>query len=783
MGVSSSLFSSISGLNTMGEAMSVLGDNVANVNTIAFKSSRASFQDVLSQSVSTAAGSAQVGRGVTLATVDGLFAQGSFESSSTPTDMAIGGQGFFMLRAGDNAEANMFSRAGQFRFDQEGNLVNPTGAFVQGWTLETSTGERQGTIGDIQIGKSTPPTPTNHIEVITNVDARVPNESNETTLYNAWDARNAASVNPSPPITAGNYNYTTAIKVFDTKGASHDVTVYFDRTTKDNQWEFLVTVNPAEDLRTLTDAEQVIYAPNERINYEDPKQKGAGALMYGTIDYNTGGAIDTINAWHVPPDGEVDPAQNTNRIFLDAAESYFSFPVNFTGDDTNLAIELSFGARYTGLQTPLPQILVSDNGAFANAGTSAYITKETLWNSVYDQNGNAMATAVLPAVDSFDVTGFNYSGDAVTFHYDVVGTNKVSDFLTQLGDEFDCTATIDSLGRLKLTDGSDGPSGFFISSFVANTLSGADPFGSQVNVNTSKQQIVSPGRALSSVGGPPITAASTWGAVFASAGGTAVPADGTFTFTGFRSDNIAVTDTFTVNTTQSPTDTVQDLLSWLETTFQASAQIDGAGRLVLTDWTASTSTHTSYLAISDITYGAGAPAIFGPAATDFSTILGDSIMDDSRQGITVSNDFEFEALSSTQYANSSTTIFQDQNGFASGFLQSVSVDTDGVITGAYSNGQVLQRAQVALATFNNLDGLFKEGGNIYTQTTKSGAPITGAPGTNGLGSIAPNALEQSNVDIGSEFVRLITTQRGFQANSKIITTVDEMLTDLINIKR
>ncbi|VAW38591.1 Flagellar hook protein FlgE [hydrothermal vent metagenome] len=91
--------------------------------------------------------------------------------------------------------------------------------------------------------------------------------------------------------------------------------------------------------------------------------------------------------------------------------------------------------------------------------------------------------------------------------------------------------------------------------------------------------------------------------------------------------------------------------------------------------------------------------------------------------------------------------------------------------------------QMALANFSNLAGLRKEGGNIFTETTDSGAPVTGAPGTNGLGSIAPNALEQSNVDLGTEFVKLITVQRGFQANAKIITTTDDMLNDLINIKR
>ena len=90
MGISSSLFSGISGLSTHGNAMSVIGDNIANVNTIGFKSSRTSFEDVLSQSVSTASGSSQIGRGTALSCVDTLFQQGSFESTSNATDLAIG---------------------------------------------------------------------------------------------------------------------------------------------------------------------------------------------------------------------------------------------------------------------------------------------------------------------------------------------------------------------------------------------------------------------------------------------------------------------------------------------------------------------------------------------------------------------------------------------------------------------------------------------------------------------------------------------------------------------
>ena len=140
-------------------------------------------------------------------------------------------------------------------------------------------------------------------------------------------------------------------------------------------------------------------------------------------------------------------------------------------------------------------------------------------------------------------------------------------------------------------------------------------------------------------------------------------------------------------------------------------------------------------------------------------------------------------FTSTQYASAPTTISQAQNGYGAGFLQKVTMDTDGVMEGRYSNGQVTPLFRVALATFNNPWEFTKLGGNLYAENQRTGAPSTGHPGTNGLGSIASNALEQSNVDLADQFVKMITIQRGFQANSRIITTTDTMLQELINLKR
>ena len=141
------------------------------------------------------------------------------------------------------------------------------------------------------------------------------------------------------------------------------------------------------------------------------------------------------------------------------------------------------------------------------------------------------------------------------------------------------------------------------------------------------------------------------------------------------------------------------------------------------------------------------------------------------------------ALTTTQFSKASTTTYQAADGYGAGDLQNVDVDTDGVMTGVYSNGQLLYLNRVALAKFIDVQGLHKEGGNLYRETRESGEAITNHPGTNGLGSISPNSLEQSNVDIAAEFVKMITSQRGFQANSKIITTVDQMLSEVITMKR
>lgn len=137
----------------------------------------------------------------------------------------------------------------------------------------------------------------------------------------------------------------------------------------------------------------------------------------------------------------------------------------------------------------------------------------------------------------------------------------------------------------------------------------------------------------------------------------------------------------------------------------------------------------------------------------------------------------------TQFASESNAAITKSDGYPQGFLDSFAIAPTGEINAVFTNGQNKVIGRLALAVFKNPAGLEKTAENMYQLTPNSGDAIVGMPGFGGLGSINPGTLEMSNVDISTEFTEMISTQRGFQANSRIITTSDEMLQELVNLKR
>ncbi|MBN1957462.1 MAG: flagellar hook protein FlgE [Desulfuromonadales bacterium] len=229
MGVSSSLYSGVSGLNANGNAMSVIGNNIANANTIGFKSSRAIFGDLLSSQISGSGGISQVGRGVGLSIVDNIFSQGTFENTETNTDLAVEGSGFFIVSDPTTGNSvNNYTRAGAFRFDADGYMVNPEGYNIMGYQLD----ENGNTVGDLtpiwaNTQSFTQAGPTGNVDLNTNLD------SDSVTI-------GAGAFDPLDP--ANTSNYATSIQVFDSLGSTHLMTTYFTKTGNQS-WEWYNVVD------------------------------------------------------------------------------------------------------------------------------------------------------------------------------------------------------------------------------------------------------------------------------------------------------------------------------------------------------------------------------------------------------------------------------------------------------------------------------------------------------------------------------------------------------------
>jgi flagellar hook protein FlgE len=151
--------------------------------------------------------------------------------------------------------------------------------------------------------------------------------------------------------------------------------------------------------------------------------------------------------------------------------------------------------------------------------------------------------------------------------------------------------------------------------------------------------------------------------------------------------------------------------------------------------------------------------------------------------------FDWEILNAdstfriSNYAAPSATSSSSQNGFAPGKLNQVVIGRDGTIQGIFDSGQTAELARIALATFNNPSGLVKMGNNRYSVSVASGEPSVGEPSNGGRGTTAGSTIELSNVDIATEFINMIVAQRAYQANSRMVSTSDEILQETINIKR
>jgi flagellar hook protein FlgE len=257
MSIWGSLFTGSSGLDAFGQAIGVVGDNIANVSTVGFKSSRASFEDVLGGS---APNGQRLGNGVRMGGPETSFMQGGLQQTGRALDLAVRGNGMFTLRgAHDGIEGQYYTRDGRFGFDESGYIVNSEGLRLQGYQVDPVTGQLSPAATDIQIDSQLAPRATTEADMALNLDA-----SSEI-LATPWD--------PTNPETTS--NYSTSMTVYDSLGNAHRMDMYF-RNNGGGAWEWHAMVDGSELTGGLP----------------GPVEIGSGSLQF-----NTDGALDsdTIN--------------------------------------------------------------------------------------------------------------------------------------------------------------------------------------------------------------------------------------------------------------------------------------------------------------------------------------------------------------------------------------------------------------------------------------------------------------------------------------------------------
>lgn len=657
------LYAGVSGLSNHQAAMDVIGNNISNVNTIGFKAQRMTFMDAMNQTLSYGKASTenaggknpyQIGIGMKIGSVDADFSQGFLESTNSTTDLAIEGDGFFIV---SNGQERMYTRAGAFQIDADGNLLSQGGGyFVQG-KMANADGEISsgGTIGNIQIpfSQKSPPKATETIKYQCNLDAS--KDAKENILNANWAKKAQAeggAVADYTSIVAGN-DMTISVN----GGANETVTIPDDAITPTSVSELISVLNSAiRGNSNLADSVEVV-----------ANEAGDGVVFQTKT---SGGSDTTITV----AGGTID---------LSAA-----------------------GLNITSL---------TGTGTIAGAGLIST-----------DLNSLPFVTSDLNDGDTFTINGSNPDGSDVslTFTYGAANDGTtVQDLITRINAAFSgATASLNEKGKLVLTDAVKGESQTGISLSFYDT----DNSGSAISI---------PNFVINQKGEDA----------------------GSHTASIFVYDSLGNKHTVEIDFTKNQGE--ENLWNW-------EIQINGGDTDVITGGSGTVRFNNDG-SIASMTSTDGNKLSFDPGA-------GASVMEIELDG---GKSGSFAGI--TQYNSPFTTIAYEQDGYTMGMIQNIFFDTQGVIYADYTNGQSSKLAQISLADFTNPQGLLKTDSNLYKESPNSGQAKIGTAGTTISSSIRSGALENSNVDISKELTKMIITQRGFQINTKVITTSDQMLQEMI----
>lgn len=749
-------FSAISGLRNQQVKLDVIANNIANLNTFGFKSSRVTFADLLSQTLRAGSRPSggmggtnplQVGLGSKLASIDTNIIQGSIQSTGNLTDLGINGEGFFIVSDGTN---RFYTRAGNFSLDATGSVIDTNGYRVQGFTSRTPDG--------LEISDSLSPT-----DITINFGEKL--EARATTMVSYRSNLDSASdtFGSAELQTAGSTGLTTAAGIM-LPIASHVGTVVaatftFPDTTATGGDDLVIN---GQVIEVTFPGTWVWVDPVANAQYVADQINAQSTTVYARgmsdgsirIDSLYGGDSDIIISGI--------PAYLT-EVGLNAGTYVAPDPSSALAGAHTITITDATAARAT-TTTPVVAGAIVAGFIVINGVTVNY--NLTAGTNTSAQNAAHIAAAINTTL-GLDITATGNANGTITLQQDISGENNVISVddtvnLSLLG--------LDTVGTY-VTEPAPPPPGYYV---VSN--------GTNASIsNTFIPDDGSPGYTRMVEHNPPAGMPSTLADLallvigesptFPLIPGVVLTADALAPGQATVITHDAYMHQASIDVMDSLGNAHNLLITFQhvgENEWDWEADLPDEPNLILTN-----NSGTIHFGTSGLIGGAnpGDPITFTPmGATAMQIALIFNGRGELLKGI-------------TQFASPSSASADDQDGWTMGILQSFAFDTTGVLRGIFSNGLTRPIARLALGLFPNPAGLQRRGDNTFFPSANSGLASVVGPGTGGAGVIMPGALEQSNVDAATEFTELIIAQRSYQANSRVITIQSELLQDVINLIR
>ncbi len=715
-----SLYSGVSGLQSHQVAMDVESNNIANVNTVGFKYSRANFSDLLAQtrSIATAPQGAlggknavQVGLGSTVNSMTRIFSQGSIQNTDKNTDVAIQGDGFF-ITSPDGGNTYKYTRAGDFKFDAAGNFVDNNGFIVQGWLRDPDTGKVDSTapITNINIppGLTTPASPTTEVVLKANL--------NSGPLVESFSPAYEVPSGPPPALPT-----QPALDKNGNPIASGDMGVMFNE------------VGEAFSLQK----DQGVW-----ISFLSAQKTDAGAVNAST------GANDELDITFTLDDGSTKQIVTTGATGTEtAAENAARYVAAINAQTSITGVTASYDAINGKID------LINTNGDAA-ASHNINFTVGANDNSGLGTGATNITTAYRYQYDP--ASSSNLVGQDKTFTsiadlryaMELEARNVGDGDGDGIANENNIEIKINEQGKFEIINPGGSQDGDYDMNLKITGLS-----ASGITENTRFTRNM---EALNSV-----LPVGSGGKSFSQSFNAATHSSSIDVFDSLGSKH-TVRMEFRKTAVDTATGSTWDML----VSVPEPATIDT---------TAPYNEKTGSIRFNND----GSLATYNPPNISFSANNGSA--PDQQISLSFGTANAFDGMTSFDSASGTSGISQD--GFTGGDLVGIRIDQSGTVVGSFSNGRSFGLAQVGMAKFTNNEGLATEGGNTYIQTANSGDPIIGTAATSGRGFIQSSALEASNVDLSLALTQLIIIQRGYQANGKTITTSDQLLQTLIGLKQ